>query len=45
MGGGIAMNFLNSGIPVKILEIKEEACVGVLLGIVFLSHMDAKQRA
>jgi len=25
MGGGIAMNFLNSGIPVKILEIREEA--------------------
>ena len=25
MGGGIAMNFLNAGIPVKILEMKQEA--------------------
>jgi 3-hydroxyacyl-CoA dehydrogenase len=25
MGGGIAMNFANAGIPVKILEVKEEA--------------------
>jgi len=25
MGGGISMNFLNSGIPVKILEMKQEA--------------------
>ena len=25
MGGGIAMNFLNAGIPVKIVEIKQEA--------------------
>jgi 3-hydroxyacyl-CoA dehydrogenase len=25
MGGGIAMNFANAGIPVKILEIKQEA--------------------
>jgi 3-hydroxyacyl-CoA dehydrogenase len=25
MGGGIAMNFLNAGIPVKMLEMKQEA--------------------
>ena len=25
MGGGIAMNFLNAGVPVKILEMKQEA--------------------
>ena len=25
MGGGIAMNFLNAGIPVKVLEMKQEA--------------------
>ena len=25
MGGGIAMNFLNAGLPVKILEMKQEA--------------------
>src|SRR5699024_10279767 len=25
MGGGIAMNFANAGIPVKILEVQEEA--------------------
>jgi 3-hydroxyacyl-CoA dehydrogenase len=25
MGGGIAMNFANAGIPVKVLEVKEEA--------------------
>ena len=25
MGGGIAMNFMNAGIPVKILEMKQEA--------------------
>jgi 3-hydroxyacyl-CoA dehydrogenase len=25
MGGGIGMNFLNAGIPVKILEMKQEA--------------------
>jgi 3-hydroxyacyl-CoA dehydrogenase len=25
MGGGIAMNFLNAGIPVKLLEMKQEA--------------------
>jgi len=25
MGGGISMNFLNAGIPVKILEMKQEA--------------------
>ncbi|HCR79925.1 MAG TPA: 3-hydroxyacyl-CoA dehydrogenase, partial [Alcanivorax sp.] len=25
MGGGIAMNFANAGIPVKILEVKEDA--------------------
>jgi 3-hydroxyacyl-CoA dehydrogenase len=25
MGGGIAMNFANAGIPVKLLEVKEEA--------------------
>ena len=25
MGGGIAMNFLNAGLPVKMLEIKQEA--------------------
>jgi 3-hydroxyacyl-CoA dehydrogenase len=25
MGGGIAMNFLNAGIPVKMLELKQEA--------------------
>lgn len=25
MGGGIAMNFINAGIPVKLLELKEEA--------------------
>ena len=25
MGGGIAMNFANAGIPVKILEMKQEA--------------------
>ena len=25
MGGGIAMNFLNAGIPVKILELRQEA--------------------
>jgi 3-hydroxyacyl-CoA dehydrogenase len=25
MGGGIAMNFLNAGIPVKLLELREEA--------------------
>ena len=25
MGGGIAMNFLNAGIPVKILEMKQDA--------------------
>ena len=25
MGGGIAMNFLNAGIPVTILEMKQEA--------------------
>jgi 3-hydroxyacyl-CoA dehydrogenase len=25
MGGGIAMNFLNAGIPVKLLEVKQEA--------------------
>ncbi|MBS0318570.1 MAG: enoyl-CoA hydratase/isomerase family protein, partial [Proteobacteria bacterium] len=25
MGGGIAMNFLNAGIPVKMLEVKQEA--------------------
>src|SRR6185312_3901287 len=25
MGGGIAMNFLNAGIPVTILELKQEA--------------------
>ena len=25
MGGGIAMNFLNAGIPVTILETKQEA--------------------
>ena len=25
MGGGIAMNFANAGIAVKILEVKEEA--------------------
>jgi 3-hydroxyacyl-CoA dehydrogenase len=35
MGGGISMNFLNAGIPVKILEMKQEALdrgVGVLRG-------------
>ena len=25
MGGGIAMNFLNAGIPVEMLEMKQEA--------------------
>ena len=25
MGGGIAMNFLNAGIPVTMLEMKQEA--------------------
>jgi 3-hydroxyacyl-CoA dehydrogenase len=33
MGGGISMNFLNAGIPVKILEMKQEALdkgVGVM---------------
>ena len=25
MGGGIAMNFLNAGIPVVLLEMKQEA--------------------
>ena len=33
MGGGIAMNFLNAGIPVKMLEMKQEALdrgVGVI---------------
>ena len=33
MGGGIAMNFLNAGIPVKMLEMKQEALdrgVGVM---------------
>jgi 3-hydroxyacyl-CoA dehydrogenase len=25
MGGGIAMNFLNAGIPVKLLETRQEA--------------------
>src|SRR5690606_13434457 len=25
MGGGIAMNFANAGIPVKLLEVKQEA--------------------
>ena len=25
MGGGIAMNFANAGIPVKVLEISQEA--------------------
>ena len=25
MGGGIAMNFLNAGVPVKLLETKQEA--------------------
>jgi 3-hydroxyacyl-CoA dehydrogenase len=25
MGGGISMNFLNAGIPVTILEMKQEA--------------------
>lgn len=25
MGGGIAMNFINAGIPVKVLELKQEA--------------------
>ncbi len=33
MGGGISMNFLNAGIPVKILEMKQEALdrgVGVI---------------
>ena len=28
MGGGIAMNFANAGIPVKILEMKQEAQIG-----------------
>ena len=35
MGGGISMNFLNAGIPVKILEMKQEALdrgVGVMRG-------------
>ena len=35
MGGGITMNFLNTGIPVKMLEMKQEALdkgVGVLRG-------------
>jgi len=33
MGGGIAMNFANAGIPVKLLEIKEEALERGLGGI------------
>ncbi len=35
MGGGIAMNFLNAGIPVKMLEMKQEALergVGIMRG-------------
>ncbi len=35
MGGGIAMNFLNAGIPVKMLEMKQEALdrgTGVMRG-------------
>ncbi|MGQ0710463.1 MAG: 3-hydroxyacyl-CoA dehydrogenase NAD-binding domain-containing protein [Rhodoferax sp.] len=35
MGGGIAMNFLNAGIPVKMLEMKAEALergVGIMRG-------------
>ena len=35
MGGGIAMNFLNAGVPVTILEMKQEALdrgVGVMRG-------------
>ncbi len=35
MGGGIAMNFLNAGVPVKMLEMKQEALdrgVGVMRG-------------
>ena len=35
MGGGIAMNFLNAGIPVKMLEMKQEALdrgVGTMRG-------------
>jgi 3-hydroxyacyl-CoA dehydrogenase len=44
MGGGIAMNFLNAGIPVVLLEVKAEALERGL-GIVRRSYEATASRA